>query len=731
MNNQTLSPQGYNIQRDPLNRNPFWDEEGTGGNVPAGGLTGQVLTKRTAADYDTEWKTPESGGGADWPTGGADGDMLVKQGSGAAWETPEFATTAAVEAAAAQATEAQTTAAAAQSAVATEKTRAEAAEADLSTQIGDLDTEVEQLAQGAQTEFTALHQADATEKTAREAADTALGGRIDGVASDLQHYETATDSELEALATEDSRLEGLITAESTARLDADALIREDLGDDIQAEATTRAAEDTAIRALIADATGDIGAAEGAITALSTRLTTAEGDIDTLETTVQGLHGIPAGGASGQVLTKTSGTDYATEWATPSASGSLPNYHTSNSSTATATLTPVTAPPNQPGVIGHDLYLKAKLAANGQTLNYNWEEGSLPTTYGTSNGGALPFPIIYTRGDDKYRAWAFALYTTNTDRPNTKGQLLAYTGSIGNGSAASNAEVTSPISGGYAGQVLTKNSSNNYDWSWKDPSGGGADFPTGGSTGDLLSKTSDGTEWVTPTYLKPSAMSISWVTLGTLTAPDFMGFPWLTYDAQGIQRGFNFTTDAQSSDAPDTWASYYTGSTPAGSFVTSPVYFDTPLKQGSLALNNSTYGGSSGKIYASLSSDVSTAISRPFTVTGAENSTHALRFTVKLTSVDLTGISYSADVATMVTISATAGDSVTVGGKFRQNGPGTSTSYHAGGLDDFKIVVRSDGNGAFTAYLGISNSFMNYTSTVGTDVYRWHVDKFTVDQIQGA
>lgn len=35
----------------------------TGVGVPAGGTAGQVLTKKSATDYDTEWKTPSGGGG--------------------------------------------------------------------------------------------------------------------------------------------------------------------------------------------------------------------------------------------------------------------------------------------------------------------------------------------------------------------------------------------------------------------------------------------------------------------------------------------------------------------------------------------------------------------------------------------------------------------------------------------------------------------------------------------
>ena len=41
---------------------------GTGGNVPAGGSMGQVLTKRSATDYDVMWDTPSSGTGNDYRT---------------------------------------------------------------------------------------------------------------------------------------------------------------------------------------------------------------------------------------------------------------------------------------------------------------------------------------------------------------------------------------------------------------------------------------------------------------------------------------------------------------------------------------------------------------------------------------------------------------------------------------------------------------------------------------
>ena len=103
-----ISPQGYKLGEEPKNKNPFWNEGedssvdkiyatasvdgGTGtpgvsvtktvsGNditfgfdfhnlkgdgVPSGGTAGQVLTKKSGTDYDTEWVN-QSGGGA---TGG-------------------------------------------------------------------------------------------------------------------------------------------------------------------------------------------------------------------------------------------------------------------------------------------------------------------------------------------------------------------------------------------------------------------------------------------------------------------------------------------------------------------------------------------------------------------------------------------------------------------------------------------------------------------------------------
>lgn len=58
----TVSPQGYQITKDPVNNNPFWEQEEANPQalLPAGGATGDILRKKSANNYDTEWdKLPE------------------------------------------------------------------------------------------------------------------------------------------------------------------------------------------------------------------------------------------------------------------------------------------------------------------------------------------------------------------------------------------------------------------------------------------------------------------------------------------------------------------------------------------------------------------------------------------------------------------------------------------------------------------------------------------------
>lgn len=58
----TVSPQGYQIAKDPVNNNPFWESEEANPQalLPSGGATGDILRKKSANNYDTEWvKLPE------------------------------------------------------------------------------------------------------------------------------------------------------------------------------------------------------------------------------------------------------------------------------------------------------------------------------------------------------------------------------------------------------------------------------------------------------------------------------------------------------------------------------------------------------------------------------------------------------------------------------------------------------------------------------------------------
>lgn len=50
-----------------------------GPGVPAGGTVGQALVKKSATDFDTEWKTISSGGGGGLPAGGAINAVLMKK----------------------------------------------------------------------------------------------------------------------------------------------------------------------------------------------------------------------------------------------------------------------------------------------------------------------------------------------------------------------------------------------------------------------------------------------------------------------------------------------------------------------------------------------------------------------------------------------------------------------------------------------------------------------------
>ena len=67
-------PQGDVGPQGPKGEQGKPGENGVG--VPVGGTVGQVLTKKTATDYDTEWTDPQ-GGGSGLPEGGTTGAILT------------------------------------------------------------------------------------------------------------------------------------------------------------------------------------------------------------------------------------------------------------------------------------------------------------------------------------------------------------------------------------------------------------------------------------------------------------------------------------------------------------------------------------------------------------------------------------------------------------------------------------------------------------------------------
>lgn len=115
----------------------------------------------------------------------------------------------------------------------------------LSTDIGDLE-HIEEAIRELQGDVETLSSSLSSEITAREVADTALGARIDGVATAIETEETRRISADDALRSSINTVSGNLSAEISARQNADTAIRGDL------------------------------------TTLTGRVTTAEGDIDTIE-----------------------------------------------------------------------------------------------------------------------------------------------------------------------------------------------------------------------------------------------------------------------------------------------------------------------------------------------------------------------------------------------------------------------------------------------------------------
>ena len=206
MAERELSPQGYIITKDPVNVNPFWEQEGSNpsAQLPSGGTTGQVLTKKSANNFDVEWK-----------------------------DIPPYITEEELNAATEEWGE---------SLQAEREQRTQDVEF-LAQQIAGLNIpNITPIVEAVQT----LSQNLQEEATAREQADTALGERIDNL--NIPNVEAIT-QRVSEIGTEQEQIKqtvnGLgedITNEATAREQADTA----LGERIDNEATAREQADTAL-----------------------------------------------------------------------------------------------------------------------------------------------------------------------------------------------------------------------------------------------------------------------------------------------------------------------------------------------------------------------------------------------------------------------------------------------------------------------------------------------------
>lgn len=206
MAERELSPQGYIITKDPVNANPFWEQEGANpsAQLPSGGTAGQVLTKKTAENYDTEWK-----------------------------DLPPFVTDEELDAVSRELNENITA----------ESEQRQQDIKHIQQQLAGLN--IPNIAPVLEAVLT-LSQDLQNEATAREQADTALGERIDNL--NVPNIDNLT-QQVNELGTQQEQLSQSVAAvgedvqnEATAREQADTA----LGERIDNEATTREQADTAL-----------------------------------------------------------------------------------------------------------------------------------------------------------------------------------------------------------------------------------------------------------------------------------------------------------------------------------------------------------------------------------------------------------------------------------------------------------------------------------------------------
>lgn len=93
-----MADQGYNLKYTGKEIDDLLDKAkamNSSAQVPTGGSTGQVLAKKSAADYDLKWVDQSTGGDTHGiPAGGISGQVLTKKSSAnfdAEWKTPSSA----------------------------------------------------------------------------------------------------------------------------------------------------------------------------------------------------------------------------------------------------------------------------------------------------------------------------------------------------------------------------------------------------------------------------------------------------------------------------------------------------------------------------------------------------------------------------------------------------------------------------------------------------------------
>lgn len=297
-NNQTLSPQGYNITEAPLNTNPFYDTE-TGGNVPAGGATGQVLAKKSEADFDTEWVD-----------GGATRQYVNEQ-------------TGKVS-----------------QAVTAETTARQTADTELSKRITDAETRLTEETANRQTGDNNIRNALTAEAEARVNGVNSLAQSIAQLTTSLEQeaYEReATDTEMEdrIFNLEQNSEAGAVAQLETrvSEVETDVATLETAVGGVQTAVTNEASNrQTADNGLAERITQETNERVSGDNSLNERITQLDGALDTLSNStatefetvkksIEDINEVPAGGDVGQVLTM--GADGA-EWADAQGGGSSDN-----------------------------------------------------------------------------------------------------------------------------------------------------------------------------------------------------------------------------------------------------------------------------------------------------------------------------------------------------------------------------------------------------------------------